>query len=81
MFLPCRKPIICLCFSCNQIRELFFVKYKKKKIFIGGKWKLVKQKVFLGKIGKRSFRWISFLFFFFYNSLFNILLLLFILLF
>ena len=37
---------------------------KQKRIFIGGKYKLVKERVFLGKIGKRSFRWISFLFFF-----------------
>lgn len=37
---------------------------KQKKIFIGGKYKLVKEKVFLGKIGKRSFRWTSSLFFF-----------------
>lgn len=40
------------------------IQNNQKRIFIGGKSKLVKERVFLGKIGKRSFRWISFLFFF-----------------
>ena len=40
------------------------IQNNKKRIFIEGKYKLVKERVFLAKIGKRSFRWTSFLFFF-----------------